>query len=298
MNRKTLGAIDIGSNAIRMLIDYVESYDDGRVEYKKAAFVRVPIRLGEDVFKDGQISITKADALCDAMQGFSALLRAFGTTGHKAYATSAMREACNGTDITNLIHSRSGIKVEIIDGEKEADTIYAAGGLRDLLKPSKNYLYVDVGGGSTEIVVYAHGEKAEARSFKIGTVRIISHAVDEQERKRFSNYLGSVAEQYNPYGIIGSGGNINKAHKMLEKKSKESITAKELITLYESLRDMSIDRRMEEMLLNQSRAEVIVPALEIFTEVVRRCGIDSICVPRQGLADGMIHQIHTQSRGQ
>lgn len=294
MNRETFGAIDIGSNAIRLLIDYVETYEDGRVEFKKAAFIRVPIRLGDDVFLRGHIGNGKVEALCDAMLGFSSLFRAFGVRDYRAYATSAMREAANSSDITELVRSRSGISIETISGETEADTIFAAGGLQDVLDKSKTYLYVDVGGGSTEVVVYAAGRKAEAQSFRLGTVRIFSNTAAADEWTRFETWLSAVAAKWHPSGVIGSGGNINKVHKMLEKKVKECIPAKELAALYTRLQALSVVQRMEQLYLNQSRAEVIAPALRIFTDVVRICGIDSVCVPRMGLADGIIHLLYQQ----
>lgn len=205
-----------------------------------------------------------------------------------------MREAENGSEVVSLIRNRSGISVEIISGEAEAGTIFAAGGLRDTLDPAKTYLYVDVGGGSTEIVVYARRRKVDACSFRLGTVRIFSRAEEPAEWERFGRWLEQIDEKWHPSGIIGSGGNINKVHKMLEKKSRECIRAKELTSLYARLRDMSVEERMEQLYLNQSRAEVIVPALKIFTEVLRICRIDTVCVPRMGLADGIIHQLYRQ----
>ena len=294
MNRETFGAIDIGSNAIRLLIDYVEQYEDQRTEYKKAAFVRVPVRLGDDVFLRGHIGNDRAEALCDAMQGFAALLRAYGVRDYRACATSAMREAANSRDILERVRRRSGITVETISGEEEAETIFAAGGLKERLDPTKSYLYVDVGGGSTEIVVYALGRKQAAESFRLGTVRILSGATDPAEWKRFEEWLVRMAEAYRPTVIIGSGGNINKVHKLLEKRSREAIRAKELTALYERLRSLNVVQRMEQFYLNQSRAEVIVPALGIFTDVTRLCRIGTIDVPRQGLADGIIRQLYRQ----
>lgn len=294
MKRETFGAIDIGSNAIRLLINYIETYEDNRIEYKKAAFVRVPIRLGDDVFLRGHVSAAKAEALCDAMQGFSALFRDFSVRDYRACATSAMREAANGPQIVELVRSRSGIAIQIIDGETEADTIFAAGGLKETLDPDRTYLYVDVGGGSTEIAVYACGSKVEARSFRLGTVRIFSGAESPAEWQRFEEWLREVARKWHPSGIIGSGGNINKVHKLLEKKSRECIHAKELNALYNRLRAMSVAQRMEQLYLNQSRAEVIVPALRIFTDVLCICRIDTISVPRTGLADGIIHELYRQ----
>lgn len=294
MNRETFGAIDIGSNAIRLLIDYVEQYDDLRTEYKKAAFVRVPIRLGDDVFLRGHIGNDRAEALCDAMQGFAALLRAYGVRDYRACATSAMREAANGREILERVRLRSGISIETISGAEEADTIFAAGGLKELLDHTKTYLYVDVGGGSTEIVVYASGEKTAAESFRLGTVRILSDATQPAEWHRFEEWLARQVETHHPSAVIGSGGNINKVHKMLEKRSREAIRTKELVLLYEQLRNLTVLQRMEQFYLNQSRAEVIVPALRIFTDVTRIGRIGTIYVPRQGLADGIIRQLYRQ----
>ena len=294
MNRETFGAIDIGSNAIRLLIDYVEQYDDLRTEYKKAAFVRVPIRLGDDVFLRGHIGNDRAEALCDAMQGFAALLRAYGVRDYRACATSAMREAANGREILERVRLRSGISVETISGAEEADTIFAAGGLKELLDHTKTYLYVDVGGGSTEIVVYASGEKTAAESFRLGTVRILSGATQPAEWHRFEEWLARQVETHHPSAVIGSGGNINKVHKILEKRSREAIRTKELVLLYEQLRNLTVLQRMEQFYLNQSRAEVIVPALRIFTDVTRIGRIGTIYVPRQGLADGIIRQLYRQ----
>lgn len=288
VTRETFGAIDIGSNAIRLLISYVETYADKRTEYKKAAFIRVPIRLGDDVFMRGHISSTKVEALSDAMQAFAALMRAYGVRDCRACATSAMREAQNGTDVVDNIKRVSGLNIEIISGEEEADTIYAAGGLKEVLDPKKNYVYVDVGGGSTEVVVYAHGAKTLERSFRLGTVRMLAGAVSEDEWNEFSSWLKAVRNEWKPEAIIGSGGNINKAHKMLEKKRREPIKTKELKQLYDQTRKMSVTERMEQLYLNQSRAEVIANALKIFYTVADKCNIDTIMVPRVGLVDGIV----------
>ena len=184
MSRYTFGAIDIGSNAIRLLIDYVEEYK--KPEFKKAAFVRVPIRLGEDVFSKGYITQEKEADLMQAMSAFAALFRTFAIDAYKAYATSAMREASNGTEVTEAIARECGIDIKIVDGNTEARTIYGAGGLEKVLDKTKSYFYIDVGGGSTEVVVYADNREVEARSFRLGTVRYISGAVSAGEEKLFS----------------------------------------------------------------------------------------------------------------
>ncbi|MDE6139362.1 MAG: hypothetical protein K2F95_00195 [Alistipes sp.] len=292
MKRETYAAIDIGSNAIRLLIDYAETYNDNRTEFKQTAFVRVPIRLGDDVFLRSHVAENKIEALCDAMQGFSSLFRAFAVRDYRACATSAMREAANGADIIERIRLRSGIDVEIIDGVQEAETIFDAGGLGSVIDRDKSYFYVDVGGGSTEVVIYASGGKIDAQSFALGTVRILTGAAREQEWHRFGEWLSAAAEKWRPSGIIASGGNINKAHKLLDKRSKECISDKELRKLRKRLEALSLEERMERYSMNSSRAEVIVPALTIFTTAVERCGIESIFVPKLGLADGIVRQLY------
>ena len=223
MNRETFGAIDIGSNAIRLLIDYVEQYEDQRTEYKKAAFVRVPVRLGDDVFLRGHIGNDRAEALCDAMQGFAALLRAYGVRDYRACATSAMREAANSRDILERVRLRSGITVETISGEEEAETIFAAGGLKERLDPTKSYLLCRRGRRQ-------HDRDRRLRPGAETGGRIVpprdgphSERGDRPGRmKRFEEWLVRMAEAYRPTVIIGSGGNINKVHKLLEKRSRET----------------------------------------------------------------------------
>ena len=294
MSRYTFGAIDIGSNAIRLLIDYVEEYK--KPEFKKAAFVRVPIRLGEDVFSKGYITQEKEADLMQAMSAFAALFRTFAIDAYKAYATSAMREASNGTEVTEAIARECGIDIKIVDGNTEARTIYGAGGLEKVLDKTKSYFYIDVGGGSTEVVVFADNREVEARSFRLGTVRYISGAVSAGEEKLFSEWLKEKSSQYKPSGIIGSGGNINKAHRLLDKKPKDAIKAKELSALYERLRKMSVEQRMEQMELNANRADVIVPALFIFTTVLCATGTDTVVVPKLGLVDGIVRELYKEHR--
>lgn len=288
--RYTFGAIDIGSNAIRLLIDYVEEYD--APEFKKAAFVRVPIRLGEDVFSLGHVTPAKVAALTQAMSAFAALFKTFDIDAYKACATSAMREAENGAEVAGTIARTCGIDITIVDGNTEARTIYEAGGLEKVLDKEKSYFYIDVGGGSTEVVVYAENRQVEARSFRLGTVRYISGAVSASEEEAFAAWLGEKASRYRPSALIGSGGNINKAHRLLDKKPKDAIKAKELNALYERLQKMSVGQRMEEMELNANRADVIVPALSIFTTALRITGAGSVIVPKLGLVDGIVRELY------
>lgn len=288
--RYTFGAIDIGSNAIRLLIDYVEEYRTP--EFKKAAFVRVPIRLGEDVFSLGHVTPEKVAALTQAMSAFAALFKTFNIDAYKACATSAMREATNGSEVAETIARTCGIDITIVDGNTEARTIYEAGGLEKVLDKEKSYFYIDVGGGSTEVVVYAENREVEARSFRLGTVRYISGAVSSSEEEEFTAWLAEKAERYQPAALIGSGGNINKAHRLLDKKPKDAIKAKELNALYERLQKMSVEQRMEVMELNANRADVIVPALSIFTTALRVTGAAAVIVPKLGLVDGIVRELY------
>ena len=291
---QTLGAIDIGSNAIRLLIMNVENFPHEPV-FKKAAFIRVPIRLGEDVFVHGRVGEKKALRLEEAIAGFGHLMKAFGVQRYLAYATSAMREARNGQEVTDEIFRRTGARIKIVHGRREAETAFACGAA-DLFGPDKTYLYVDVGGGSTEIIVYADSRIVEARSFTLGTVRTLNRGMDEEEVKRMKKWLKGVAVRHTPSVIIGSGGNINRVQKLLNKKEKENISYTELKVLYDYVRSYSYEDRIHVLKLNTYRADVIVPAMRIFLAVCKAAKIDQIAVPKLGLADGIIHELHSNLR--
>ncbi|MFI3331947.1 MAG: hypothetical protein SNI51_00595 [Rikenellaceae bacterium] len=288
--KETLAAIDIGSNAIRLVINYVDNSD--KVAFKKAAFLRVPIRLGEDVFTKGEIGANKRQRLCEAMEAFSHVMRTYKVSKFRACATSAMREASNGAEVVDYIAKVSGISIEIISGQEEAKTIFEAGDVAGLMDRRESYLYVDVGGGSTEVTIYSNNKRATSESFRLGTVRTISDAVDKNEHKRFKRWLEEVALPYHPVAIIGSGGNINKVHKLLSKKDRESIRYIELKLLYNQINEMSYEERLRNMGLNTYRADVITPAMKIFLTVAKACKIDEIVVPKVGLADGIIHHLY------
>lgn len=294
MNRETFAAIDIGSNAIRLLISYVErsSYS---AQFKKAAFVRVPIRLGEDVFTIGEIGTEKLQKMTEAMTSFAYLMKTFNVRGYRACATSAMREAKNGSQVVEQILEESGINIEIISGKEEAETIFEAGDIGGFMNSDKSYLYVDVGGGSTEVTIYNNRKRVKSESFPLGTVRMLSGAVSADDMKNFKDWLKNVAEPHKPVAIIGSGGNINKVHKLLYKKDKEPMHYVEVKLLYDQLKDLSYEERIKNLGLNVYRADVIMPALKIFLTVGKMCKINEIIVPKIGLADGIIHQLSSES---
>ena len=296
MTQNTFAAIDIGSNAIRLLINYVESNDS--TDFKKAAFIRVPIRLGEDVFTKGRIGDEKRQQLVGSMQAFAHLIEVFGVQAYRACATSAMREAGNGSEMVDEIRRASGLAVEIISGQEEAEIIFEAGDIAGLGGSDKRYLYIDVGGGSTEVTVYSDHGRAFSESFTLGTVRMLSGATEAGETARFRECMRRIRNEYRPVAIIGSGGNINKAHKMLAKKEKDKSDPMhyvELELLFKQLGRMSYEERIEKLGLNDYRADVIIPALGIFLLAARTCRIDEIIVPRIGLVDGIIHGLYRHS---
>lgn len=294
MKAETLGAIDIGSNAIRLLISNVDGNSTG-ADFKKAVFIRVPIRLGADVFTKGKVSEEKQQMLFDTMTGFFYLMKVYGVDRYKAFATSAMRDAANGQQIVDSIRQKCNIDVEIIDGQKEGEIIFEAGGLSGMMDQDRNYLYVDVGGGSTEVVLYSNHQKIEAESFRIGTVRILTDTVDKKEKGRFKEWLNTIYKSYCPLSIIASGGNINKIYKLLGKREGEYINYPELKVLYSTLSEMTLEERILNYKLKSNRADVIAPAMKIFLTVCKQCKINEIYAPKVGLVDGIIHHLHYNS---
>ena len=292
MKSSLLAAIDIGSNAVRLLINNVQESDAG-CEFKKVAYLRVPIRLGEDVFTRRRISEAKADRLVEAMRGFNHIMRAYAVSDFRACATSAMRDAANGAILVETIREKTGISIEIVNGAREAELIYAADAQQRAPRDGEACLYVDVGGGSTELIVHEAGRMQFCDSFQIGTVRILSNAVEEAEKPRFTLCLKKIFQEYAPAHLVASGGNINKAYKMLNKPAGAPLRLEELETLCAGLQALSFDDRMRVFGLNDYRADVIVPALEIFIEIGQTCpSLRDIYVPKIGMADGLIRDLH------
>jgi exopolyphosphatase/guanosine-5'-triphosphate,3'-diphosphate pyrophosphatase len=285
----TIAAVDIGSNAVRLLISNLEKASDKK--FRKIAYLRVPIRLGEDVFTVGRIGDEKKKRLCSALKGFKHVMDAFEVRAYRACATSAMREAANGPEVVRAVHDESGVAVEIITGREEAEIIYEASGLNKTLDRGKNYLYVDVGGGSTEILVYSDGQKMDACSFRLGAVRLLNKAVRPEDLFFFKKKLREIHEKYPSPKIIASGGNINKAYKLLDRRGDEGMRYGEVKALFDTLRKMSYEERINNFTINPYRADVIVPALKIFLTISKLCGGEEFVVPKAGLVDGIVHQI-------
>ena len=293
MQINTYGAIDIGSNAIRLIITDVYTLPQ-KTQFKKISLVRVPVRLGEDVFKNGYIKDKRLKNLIDALKGYYYLLKAYNVETYRACATSAMREARNNEEIVSKVFKKTGIKIEIISGEEEADLIQSGGIANDVMNYHRNYIYVDVGGGSTEIIQYSNHQKLNARSFKIGTVRILSNAVDPEIKGDMLLWLSQITTGYDNPVIIGSGGNINSFQKIINNKAGKPISITKLKEIEDYISKLSYDDRIG-INMSLQRAEVIVPALEIFIDIMDTVKSEELIVPKLGLGDGIIRQLHQKN---
>lgn len=291
---RRFAAIDIGSNAIRLLVTQVIEHEDPF--FKKLTLVRVPIRLGADVFDSGEISEDKVQRLTDALMGYQYLLKAYDVESIRACATSAMREARNGEEVIKRIFDKTGIQIEIIPGHKEAQIIFEGGGSEQLDK-SATYLYIDVGGGSTELTIFSEGKVVNSESFKIGTVRFLKDKIPEKQWENLKKWLKKNLHGKHIDFAIGSGGNINKLIKLLPEKPKKdkTISYDELKSIYADLSILSEEERMEQYGLNPDRADVIVPAAKIFLTLMHWGEINEVLVPKVGLADGLIRSQYYSS---
>ncbi|MGB0368589.1 MAG: exopolyphosphatase [Flavobacteriales bacterium] len=284
------GAIDIGSNAVRLLITNVHESEAGPI-FKKSSLVRVPIRLGEDVFVNGFISEKKQRKMVQTMGAFKLLLDVHGVVSYRACATSAMRNAANGEELVEEISEVAGIDIEIIQGKKEADIIFSNHFEEQLFK-DRSYLYIDVGGGSTELTVFSNNQPIASRSFRIGTIRLLNNKVEPAYWEKLLNWVEENTKGLGKLDGIGSGGNINKLYKMSEIVGGEPMSRKQLKKQHVMLREMTYDERITKLGLNADRADVIVPACEIFRAIMKRAKIKDIIVPQFGLSDGMTRLLY------
>ncbi|WP_338734087.1 Ppx/GppA phosphatase family protein [Mangrovimonas cancribranchiae] len=288
---KKYAAIDIGSNAVRLLIANIIEEKGKEVRFKKSSLVRVPIRLGADVFLEQNISKYNQQRMLDTMKAFKLLMKSHKVVKYKACATSAMREADNGQQVSEAILKHSNIKIDIIDGEEEA-AIIAATDLHAFIDDSKTYLYVDVGGGSTEFSVIHNGKKIASRSFRIGTVRLLNDIVKNETWAEAETWVIKHTAEYEKIDLIGSGGNINKIFKISGKKLGKPLTYFYLSSYYKTLQTYSYEERITELDLNQDRADVIIPATRIYLSAMKWSGAKDMYVPKIGLADGIIKSIY------
>lgn len=284
---KKYAAIDIGSNAVRLLISNIVEQKGKPPMFKKSSLVRVPIRLGADVFMNHEISKANEIRLIDTMNAFRLLMQAHKVSNYKACATSAMREADNGSEVTKHILKQCKIKIDIIDGEEEA-AIIAATDLNQYIDENKTYLYVDVGGGSTEFSVIHQGQTVASKSFKIGTVRLLNDIVQKETWFDLENWIKTNVKGYEKVDLIGSGGNINKIFKISGKAAAKPLTYFYLTSFYKMLQTYSYEERITELDLNQDRADVIIPATRIYLSAMKWSGARDIYVPKIGLSDGII----------
>lgn len=286
-------AIDIGSNAIRLLIATVIEKEGVAPLFKKTSLVRVPIRLGADVFLEEKISDKNYLRMVDAMCAFSLLMKNHNVIEYRACATSAMREARNGVEIANKIETETGIKIQIIDGTDEA-AIIASTDLKDLIADNKVFLYVDVGGGSTEFTIYANGKSVSSRSFKLGTVRVLNDMVRESIWDEVRDWIVENTKEYDKVDVIGSGGNINSIYKYSSKKIGKPLSYFFMSNYYEKIKEMTYHERIFELQMNPDRADVIIPATRIYLSAMKWCKAKNIFVPKIGLADGIIKSIYNE----
>lgn len=287
-----LAAIDIGSNAARLLITEVIA-DNGKPQFNKLNLIRVPLRLGFDVFENGEISKQKRGMILQTMKAFGHLIKAYDVQYVKACATSAMRDASNSEDIIRKVKLEAGIEINVITGDQEASFIYE-NHIAENLDKLHSYLYVDVGGGSTELTFFAEGKLKYKESFNIGTIRLLKGQVNEKDWDEMKDHLKQNTKSSLPMIAIGSGGNINKVFSLSKKKEGKPLSLDLLKDYYKEFSAVTIEQRIKLYKLREDRADVIVPALQIYINVMRWADMDEIYVPKIGLADGLIQSLYEE----
>lgn len=295
MARINYAAIDIGSNAARLLIKSIDREANDKDKFKKLLLLRVPLRLGFDIFKNGELSDKKAEKLRRLMKAYRQMMKLYDVTDYRACATSAMRDATNGPDIIRRVLKETGINIEIINGKEEARIVYS-NHIECMADREGAYIYVDVGGGSTEVNFLTDGKLQSSASYNIGTVRSLTGKVRDDEWLRLEEDMGRIAERAGRINIIGSGGNINKLYRMAEVKDKEQqrLPINSLEQVYDRLKPLSVEERIEQFGLKDDRADVIIPAAEIFLRIAHIVHADYVWVPVIGLADGIIDDLYEQ----
>ena len=291
INIKKYAAIDVGSNAMRLLVSNIVEQEGKEPQFNKSSLVRVPIRLGQDAFTVGEISDENIERMIDAMKAYKLLMKVHRVEKYMACATSAMREAYNSREVVELIEQEAGIRIEIIDGKKEA-AIIASTDLHHILKDDKTYLYVDVGGGSTEFSLFANGKIVASRSFKNGTVRLLNNMVNDVVWHEIERWVKEVVAPYESITLIGSGGNINKLFKMSGKLQEKPLSQFYLNSQYQFLNSLTYEQRIAELGLNPDRADVIIHAVRIYLNGMKWSGARDIYVPKIGLSDGIVKAMY------
>lgn len=292
---KKIAAIDIGSNAVRMLICYIIPSGKKYI-FQKNSYLRLPIRLGEDSFKDGIISKSKIHKLSDAILSFKYIMNVHDVEYYQIYATSALRESKNSKEVILEIKKTTGLKINLISGLKEAKII-SKGNSLEKLQFNISFLYVDVGGGSTEYSILRRGEEKKSKSFKIGTIRLLNNLVDDKLFIDIKYWLDTYLDDQDKIKLFATGGNINKIQSMTGSKIGKPISYLSLKDLYNNLTKYNYQERMVKFGLNPDRADVIIPALKIFITTMESVGSNKLFVPKVGLVDGMINEIFHENNG-
>lgn len=288
-----IAALDIGSNAARLLIVEVVVDKQGVAEFEKVNFVRLPLRLGFEVFESGEISERKAGKIVTAMQVFQGILNFYDVTHLKACATSAMRDARNSAEIVKMVERESGIKIRVISGDEEA-VLVNENHIAENMDREHGYLYVNVGGGSTDLIFYSDGSVRYKKSIDIGTIRLLKNLVTASHWEALKAEIKENVKSSLPLVAIGSGGNINKVFSLSKKKEGKPLSLDLLKTYYAELTSMSVEERIHKFRLREDRADVIVPALQIYINLMRWAGIDQIYMPKIGLVDGLAHALYQE----
>lgn len=294
MNILRFAAIDIGSNAVRLLVQDAIEFPS-RTEFNKVALVRVPLRLGQDVFTQKMLSQESISRLISTINGYKHLMEAYRIIDYRTCATSAMREAKNGREVVEKIWKETGVKIEIIDGDAEAHIIFSTH-IAELIDANKSYLYVDVGGGSTEITIFSNNAYIGSISFPIGTVRLLNDMVSKETWDSLRKWLADIRTEYKDLSIIGSGGNINKIFSMTRKKPGKPMEYDELKEMYTKMKKLTMEERIRDLRLNPHRADVIVPAAKIYTTIMKEAACKKIYIPQIGLNDGLIRTMYMNYR--
>ncbi len=298
MQNNNFAAIDIGSNGARLLIKNVKEDTMGNVEFTKVLFLRIPLRLGKDVFTLGEISEDRERMMLCMIKSYKQLMKLYQVSTYRACATSAMRDARNGAKILKKIRKQTGIDIEILDGSEEAKILYN-NSIESSESVNGNYAYVDVGGGSTEISLLSDGQLVGSCSYNIGTIRLLSGAVAPDVVERMRHDLEAYAAQYPSITIVGSGGNINKLSRLFHESSKKSkqnvLPVRNLQQIHDEMKPMTLNERIATYGLKTDRADVIIPAAEIFLTVAKALKCEEIHVPNISLADGIIDGLYKQA---
>ena len=291
---KKYAAIDIGSNAVRLLISNIIEEKGKPTIFKKSSLIRVPVRLGADVFLKQHISEKNIQQMLDTMKAFKLLMKINNVEVYKACATSAMREAENREEVTTKVFQETGLQIDIIDGAVEA-AIIAETDLKTFIDHNKTYLYVDVGGGSTEFTIVHNRQSINSQSFKIGTVRLLNNAVKNKHWLELEDWIKTNTQDYDKIDVVGFGGNINKIFKISRKAIGKPLTYFYLTSYYQKLMSYSYEERITELDLNQDRADVIIPALRIYMSAMKWSKSKHIYVPKIGLSDGIIKSVYNET---